>query len=50
MTPILESSVPSHAQVNMVSVSTVATEIQLASMDNVLATGVTATLLTPEGV
>lgn len=32
------------------SVNTVATEIQLASMDNVLATNVTATLLAAEGV
>ncbi|XP_073330514.1 circularly permutated Ras protein 1 [Pagrus major] len=37
-------------RVNMVSIGTVATEIQLASMDNVLATGVTATLLAPDGV
>lgn len=34
----------------MVSIGTVATEIQLASIDNVLATGVTATLLAPDGV
>lgn len=37
-------------QVNMVSIGTVATEIQLASADNVLATNVTATLLAPDGV
>lgn len=42
--------VPSPAQVNMVSIGTVAREIQLASVDNVLATGVTATLLAPDGV
>ncbi|KAM9335509.1 circularly permutated Ras protein 1 [Symphorus nematophorus] len=36
--------------VNMVSIGTVATEIQSASMDNVLATGVTATLNAPDGV
>lgn len=40
----------SHVQVNIVSVGTVATEIQLASLDNVLATNVTATLLAAEGV
>uniref|UniRef100_A0A671VD88 VWFA domain-containing protein n=1 Tax=Sparus aurata TaxID=8175 RepID=A0A671VD88_SPAAU len=34
-------------RVNMVSIGTVATEIQLASIDNVLATGVTATLYFP---
>lgn len=32
------------------SVGTVATEIQLASLDNVLATNVTATLLAAKGV
>lgn len=32
------------------SVGTVAAEIQLASLDNVLATNVTATLLAAEGV
>ncbi|TKS93018.1 Circularly permutated [Collichthys lucidus] len=37
-------------EVNMVSIGTVATEIQSASIDNVLATGVTATLLAPDGV
>ncbi|XP_041821218.1 circularly permutated Ras protein 1 [Chelmon rostratus] len=37
-------------RVNMVSIGTVATEIQIASMDNVLATGVRATLLAPHGV
>lgn len=37
-------------RVNMVSIGTVATEIQSASMDNVLATGVTATLFAHEGV
>ncbi|TNM93721.1 hypothetical protein fugu_001897 [Takifugu bimaculatus] len=37
-------------RVNIVSVNTVATEIQLASMDNVLATNVTATLLAAKGV
>ena len=42
--------VPLFSQVNMVSIGTVATEIQLASIDNVLATGVTATLLAPDGV
>ncbi|XP_039996421.1 circularly permutated Ras protein 1 isoform X2 [Xiphias gladius] len=36
-------------RVNIVSIGTVATEIQLASMDNVLATGVTATLLASKG-
>lgn len=40
----------SHVQVNIVSVGNVATEIQLASLDNVLATNVTATLLAAEGV
>ncbi|XP_027143465.1 circularly permutated Ras protein 1 [Larimichthys crocea] len=37
-------------RVNMVSIGTVATEIESASIDNVLATGVTATLLAPDGV
>ncbi|XP_034531883.1 circularly permutated Ras protein 1 [Notolabrus celidotus] len=37
-------------RVNTVSIGTVAKEIQSASVDNVLATGVTATLLAPEGV
>ncbi|XP_044038845.1 circularly permutated Ras protein 1 [Siniperca chuatsi] len=37
-------------RVNMVSIGTVATEIQSASIDNVLATGVTATLLAADGV
>ncbi|XP_067435384.1 circularly permutated Ras protein 1 [Thunnus thynnus] len=37
-------------RVNIVSIGTVATEIQSASMDNVLATGVTATLLASDGV
>ncbi|XP_041635788.1 circularly permutated Ras protein 1 [Cheilinus undulatus] len=37
-------------RVNMVSIGTVATEIHSASVDNVLATGVTATLLAPEGI
>ncbi|XP_059210695.1 circularly permutated Ras protein 1 [Centropristis striata] len=37
-------------RVNIVSIGTVATEIQSASMDNILATGVTATLLAPDGV
>ncbi|KAM7366532.1 hypothetical protein PAMP_015967 [Pampus punctatissimus] len=37
-------------QVNIVSIGTVATEIQSASMDNVLATGVMATLLAFDGV
>ncbi|XP_029310768.1 LOW QUALITY PROTEIN: circularly permutated Ras protein 1-like [Cottoperca gobio] len=37
-------------RVNIVSIGTVATEIHSASMDNILATGVTATLLAPEGV
>uniref|UniRef100_UPI0037E71EC9 circularly permutated Ras protein 1 n=1 Tax=Semicossyphus pulcher TaxID=241346 RepID=UPI0037E71EC9 len=37
-------------RVNMVSIGTVASEIQSASIDNVLATGVTATLLAPDGV
>lgn len=37
-------------QVNIVSVGTVATEIELASLDNVLATNVTATLLAAKGV
>lgn len=40
----------SHVQVNTVSVGTVASEIQLASLDNVLATNVTATLLAAKGV
>lgn len=37
-------------RVNMVDIGTVAKEIQLASIDNVLATGVTATLLASDGV
>uniref|UniRef100_A0A3Q3MK70 Circularly permutated Ras protein 1-like n=1 Tax=Labrus bergylta TaxID=56723 RepID=A0A3Q3MK70_9LABR len=37
-------------QVNMVSVGTVATEIQSASNDNVVVTGVMATLLAPDGM
>ncbi|XP_074555012.1 circularly permutated Ras protein 1 isoform X2 [Halichoeres trimaculatus] len=37
-------------RVNTVSIGTVAKEIQMASMDNVLATGVTVTLHAPEGV
>ncbi|XP_068164498.1 circularly permutated Ras protein 1 isoform X2 [Antennarius striatus] len=37
-------------RVNMVSTGTVATEIQVASLDNVLATGVSAMLVAPEGV
>ncbi|XP_039677508.1 circularly permutated Ras protein 1 isoform X1 [Perca fluviatilis] len=37
-------------RINIVSIGTVATEIQSASMDNILATGVTATLLAPDGV
>ncbi|XP_035531504.1 circularly permutated Ras protein 1 [Morone saxatilis] len=37
-------------RVNMVSIGTVATEIQSASIDNVLATGVKATLLALDGV
>ncbi|XP_070710715.1 circularly permutated Ras protein 1 [Pempheris klunzingeri] len=37
-------------RVNMVSIGTVATEIQSASVDNVLATGVRATLLAPDGM
>lgn len=36
-------------RVNIVSIGTVATEIQSASMDNILATGVKATLLAPDG-
>lgn len=40
----------SHLQVNIVTVGTIATEIQLASLDNVLATNATATLLAAEGV
>lgn len=40
----------SRVQVNIVNVGTVATEIQLASLDNVLATSVTATLIAAEGV
>ncbi|XP_027893081.1 circularly permutated Ras protein 1 isoform X1 [Xiphophorus couchianus] len=36
--------------VNIVSIGTMATEIQSISEDNVLATGVTATLLAPDGV
>lgn len=47
---MLEAPVPSPAQVNMVSIGTVATEIQSASIDNVLATGVRAALLAPDGV
>lgn len=45
-----DNQVPSPAQVNVVSIGTIATEIQLASIDNVLATGVRATLLAPDGV
>lgn len=37
-------------KVNTVSIGTVASEIQSVSVDNVLATGVTATLLAPDGV
>lgn len=37
-------------RVNIVSIGTMATEIQALSEDNVLATGVTATLLAPDGV
>ncbi|XP_060888044.1 circularly permutated Ras protein 1 isoform X2 [Labrus mixtus] len=37
-------------RVNMVSVGTVATEIQSASNDNVVVTGVMATLLAPDGM
>ncbi|KAM4537120.1 circularly permutated Ras protein 1 isoform 1-T1 [Odontesthes bonariensis] len=37
-------------RVNIVSIGTVATEIQSVSADNVLATGVTATLLASDGV
>ncbi|KAJ4948565.1 hypothetical protein JOQ06_020098 [Pogonophryne albipinna] len=37
-------------RVNIVSIGTVATEIQSASVDNILATGVTATLIAPDGV
>ncbi|XP_028263130.1 circularly permutated Ras protein 1 [Parambassis ranga] len=37
-------------RVNIVSIGNVATEIQSVSVDNVLATGVTATLLAPDGV
>lgn len=39
-----------YAQVNIVNIGNVATEIQSASRDNVLATGVTATLLASDGV
>ncbi|XP_010783243.1 circularly permutated Ras protein 1-like, partial [Notothenia coriiceps] len=37
-------------RVNIVSIGTVATEIQSASVDNILATGVTATLIAPDGM
>ncbi|XP_049923884.1 circularly permutated Ras protein 1 [Epinephelus moara] len=37
-------------RVNIVTIGTVATEIQSASMDNILATGATATLLAPDGM
>ncbi|XP_035004229.1 circularly permutated Ras protein 1 isoform X1 [Hippoglossus stenolepis] len=37
-------------RVNIVSIGTIATEIQSASMDNVLATGVTATLVACDGI
>ncbi|XP_054457674.1 circularly permutated Ras protein 1 [Anoplopoma fimbria] len=37
-------------RVNIVSIGTVATEIQSASMDNILATGVVATVFAPDGV
>ncbi|XP_029023449.1 circularly permutated Ras protein 1 [Betta splendens] len=37
-------------KVNIVNIGNVATEIEMASMDNVMATGVTATLLASEGV
>ncbi|XP_034412656.1 uncharacterized protein LOC117747493 isoform X2 [Cyclopterus lumpus] len=37
-------------RVNIVSIDAVATEIQLASVDNILATGVTATVFAPDGV
>ncbi|KAK5848195.1 hypothetical protein PBY51_005829 [Eleginops maclovinus] len=36
-------------RVNIVSIGTVATEIQSACSDNILATGVTATLIAPDG-
>lgn len=38
------------AQVNIVSIGTVATEIRSACVDNILATGVTATMFAPDGV
>lgn len=41
---------PSLPQVNTVNIGTVASEIQSASEDNVLATGVTLTLLSADGV
>ncbi|XP_056156246.1 circularly permutated Ras protein 1 [Lampris incognitus] len=37
-------------RVNIINIGTVATEIQSALLDNVLATGVTLTLLAPDGV
>ncbi|XP_062239845.1 circularly permutated Ras protein 1 [Platichthys flesus] len=37
-------------RVNIVSIGTIATEIQSASLDNVLATGVTATLVACDGI
>ncbi|XP_031706990.1 circularly permutated Ras protein 1 isoform X2 [Anarrhichthys ocellatus] len=37
-------------RVNIVSIGTVATEIQSASVDNILATGLTATVFAPDGV
>ncbi|CDR00693.1 unnamed protein product, partial [Oncorhynchus mykiss] len=40
----------STVQVNTVSIGTVATEIQSALADNILATGVMATLLAADGV
>lgn len=38
------------SQINIVNIGTVATEIQSAIADNVLATSVMATLLVPDGM
>lgn len=39
-----------YSQINIVNIGTVATEIQSAIADNVLATSVMATLLAPDGM
>lgn len=46
---LIQLSTPS-LQINIVNIGTVATEIQSAIADNVLATSVMATLLVPDGM